>query len=147
MSTPENTPHVILVAFTVNAPDAQTAEHGLRHMLPRPGKTLKMRSTGSRSPIMNVAPVKFKVQVESWWIAEDDRHDGSDNDSAVFVHTGSQHEAWQILAAASLTGLHNEPVRHSPPIWEEQWDLPSDGFDASDIANAVRNWITNQQES
>lgn len=28
--------------------------------------------------------------VESWWFAEDDRYDGSDNDSAVFVPKGDQ---------------------------------------------------------
>jgi hypothetical protein len=28
--------------------------------------------------------------IDCWWIAEDDRHDGSDNDSAIFVPQGSQ---------------------------------------------------------
>lgn len=34
--------------------------------------------------------------VECWWVAEDDRTDGSDRDSAVFV-AGSQADAYNAL--------------------------------------------------
>jgi hypothetical protein len=41
--------------------------------------------------------------VESWWFAEDDRHDGSDLDSAVFVPMGEQAQwAEQVRAARDL---------------------------------------------
>ena len=39
--------------------------------------------------------------IESWWVAEDERHDGSDNESAVFVPAGiTQHEAERRLRLA-----------------------------------------------
>lgn len=41
--------------------------------------------------------------VESWWIAEDDRHDRSDCDSAVFVTPGKQQEARALLLKNNLT--------------------------------------------
>ena len=65
----------ILVAFNVLALTREGAEKYLLRRLPIPGGAL------------------------SWWIAEDDRHDGSDNDSAVFVPLGRQHEASTILSA------------------------------------------------
>lgn len=42
--------------------------------------------------------------VQAWWFAEDERYDGSDNDSAVFVPMGEQ-EAWaeQVRAARDVT--------------------------------------------
>jgi hypothetical protein len=44
---------------------------------------------------------------ECWWVAEDDRHDGSDNDSAVFVTMGMQPEASSALFQAGLTAPWN----------------------------------------
>lgn len=38
--------------------------------------------------------------IDCWWIAEDERHDGSDLDSAVFVPPGRQAEAQLLLARA-----------------------------------------------
>jgi len=63
MSQPE---HTILVAFTVYAPTREDAQHRLMRLLPQP----------SRDGIGTL---------DCWWIAEDDRIDGSDNDSAMFV--------------------------------------------------------------
>lgn len=37
--------------------------------------------------------------LESWWIAEDERYDGSDNDSAVFVPIGTQRAFSDMIAA------------------------------------------------
>lgn len=45
----------------------------------------------------------------SWWIAEDDRHDGSDNDSAVFVDVDAQQRAFDLLVRHGLTGTWNNP--------------------------------------
>lgn len=75
--------HVVLVAFTVNATDRESAQRALMRLLPRPG-------SGSF-----VGP----AVIDSWWIAEDDRIDGSDNDSAVFVPMGSQQAAVRSLSA------------------------------------------------
>ena len=47
--------------------------------------------------------------MECWWIAEDDRRDGSDNDSAVFVHPGKQMEAYRLLRLHQLTPVNNDP--------------------------------------
>lgn len=58
--------HIVLVAFCVHADDFADAQRRLMRTLPRPG------SGG----------------LDSWWIAEDKRIDGSDNDSAVFVPMG-----------------------------------------------------------
>jgi hypothetical protein len=65
--------HTILVAVTVYAPDRLAAQSKVMGLLPKPGVD----------------------GVDSWWIAEDDRMDGSDNDSAVFVPMGKQ-VVWQL---------------------------------------------------
>lgn len=61
----QSTEHVILVAVTVNSATRESALRGLEFYLPRPGAV-----------------------IEDWWIAEDERYDGSDNESAVFVPEG-----------------------------------------------------------
>lgn len=63
--------HTILVAFTVYAPDWTAAQLQLMRQLPSPNH-----------PGVD--------GIDSWWIAEDSRMDGSDNDSAVFVPMGRQ---------------------------------------------------------
>lgn len=75
--------HVILVALIVDPDitDRAAAHAAVQAALPRPG-------TGG---------------IEAWWVAEDDRRDGSDNDSAVFVNPGSQERAARVLRAAWLT--------------------------------------------
>lgn len=47
---------------------------------------------------------------DSWWIAEDERYDGSDNDSAVFVPKGSQ------TAFARLVADERGAVREAAPV-------------------------------
>lgn len=68
--------HTILVAFTVHAPTMEQAQARLMDRLPNP------ESDGH-------------AVIDSWWIAEDERYDGSDNDSAVFVPKGKQ-VVWQM---------------------------------------------------
>ena len=84
----EDTDHIILVAFSVSAPSRTAAHTALVYRLPRPQAT-------PTSPIL------------AWWVAEDDRHDGSDLDSAVFVEPGNQQLAYQHLVRLGLTGEHN----------------------------------------
>lgn len=64
--------HTILVAFTVHAPDWTAAQSALMQQLP------------------NCRDFPGVGGIDSWWIAEDSRIDGSDNDSAVFVPMGRQ---------------------------------------------------------
>lgn len=66
--------HVILVAFTVEAPSRENAQRLLFEELPTPGRP-----------------------ITSWWVAEDDRIDGSDNDSAVFCDRLRQGDAQKVL--------------------------------------------------
>ena len=49
------------------------------------------------------------VNIERWWIAEDDRFDGSENYSAVFVHKGMKKIAYNILEKLEMTGPWNLP--------------------------------------
>lgn len=70
------TEHTILVAFTVYAPTWEQAQARLMRQLPSPDH-----------PGVD--------GIDSWWIAEDERYDGSDNDSAVFVPKGKQ-VVWQM---------------------------------------------------
>lgn len=70
------TEHTILVAFTVYAPTWEQAQARLMRQLPSPDH-----------PGVD--------GIDSWWIAEDERYDGSDNDSAVFVPMGKQ-VVWQM---------------------------------------------------
>lgn len=91
--------HVILVAFSVEAPTREGAETVLLNELPRPGT----------ERVINLAlPSDARIAtIWSWWVAEDDRRDGSDNDSAVFVTPGNQHAASSLLHAAGMTPAHN----------------------------------------
>lgn len=89
----DTTEHVYLVAITIEGPETMTSEE-------------------SQKALMGLLPTPYgaswdNMQVSSWWIAEDDRLDGSDNDSAVFVHPGLQHSAGLLLHAADMTSEYN----------------------------------------
>ena len=47
--------------------------------------------------------------IHEWWVCEDDRRDGSDNDSAVFVPKGEQ-VRWTSI-------VHATPDGHQPRRW------------------------------
>lgn len=59
----DTTPHIILVAFTVNGESMKDAQGVLMDSL-----------TNIDHP-----------SVQEWWVAEDERYDGSDNSSAIFI--------------------------------------------------------------
>lgn len=87
--------HVILVAFQVTAETREEAENRLLMVLPRPAGL----------PRGSMPANDF---LECWWVAEDDRRDGSDNDSAIFVPPGYQQPFARAVAA--ITGTwHNVP--------------------------------------
>lgn len=71
--------HTFLVAFSVYGETREEAELALH------GELLEHPVSATDSPI------------ESWWVAEDDRRDGSDRDSAVFVAKGGQANASRLM--------------------------------------------------
>lgn len=97
--------HVFLVAVQVSVPDYMNrldAEREMRRMLPRPGDDL--RTAG---------------RIECWWVAEDDRDDGSDNDSAIFVSPGAQQAAYEVLRKCGFTPDCNDPSKtQGDTFWE-----------------------------
>lgn len=94
--------HVILAAFSVEAATREEAHAALQRRLPRPlAREREETITGEPSNLNITSPVT------SWWIAEDDRRDGSDNDSAVFVHPGMQQNAAAVLHTLGMTGRCN----------------------------------------
>lgn len=98
--------HVILVAFQVTADSREEAEQSLLMVLPRPKGLPRGDMPGHGF-------------LECWWVAEDDRHDGSDNDSAVFVHPGAARVASALLFKAGLTNGCNLITRPPAPQFEE----------------------------
>lgn len=78
---PATTNHVILVAVDIMATSRHEAMTHLMTML---------QSTGTLGP-------NHPHAMDSWWIAEDDRTDNSDNDSAVFVALGTQDDINALL--------------------------------------------------
>ncbi len=80
--------HVILLAVVVPAESRKDAEEYLHT---RPSLTPVSWDGTETSPV-----------IDSWWVAEDERYDGSDCDSAVFVKPGKQREAVAVLRRAGL---------------------------------------------
>lgn len=85
--------HVFLVGLQIAGNTRAEAETTLMAHLPRPN--------GHPNP----------SPVECWWVAEDDRNDRSDNDSAVWVDPGAQALAHTVLVALGMTGPWNKPTR------------------------------------
>lgn len=103
--TERETEHIILVAFDVSGTSRADAERRLTAMLPKPSDDNPPRG------------------LDSWWIAEDDRHDGSDNDSAVFVHPGAQADASALLYINGMTPGCNV-VGPKPTLFEFEREQP-----------------------
>lgn len=75
----------VLVSFCVRGDSDEDVQNLLMKSLPRPES-----DDGPENGI------------DCWWIAEDQRFDGSDNDSAVFVNMGKQQEAYKLLTEKGL---------------------------------------------
>jgi hypothetical protein len=107
--------HTITIAVTVEADSAIKAHDQVAAAL---------RGSDTIDPARNLNGIT------SWWVAEDQRIDGSDNDSAVFVHPGAQRQAVQVLAALGLTdgcNLTQGVDRPAVCYWER-----------ADVTDAVR---------
>lgn len=110
--------HTILVAMQIHASDRADAHEVAQVLMPRPGTRLQN------------APFPDTGYIEAWWVAEDDRRDGSDNDSAVFVAPGFQQRASRVLFAAGLTAscnLVDDTARSGQFVGEDSSTWPLDG--------------------
>ena len=109
--------HTFLVAVNIEGDiNRAQAENGLMRMMPRPGQTAWVPND----------PESALSTVECWWIAEDDRTDRSDNDSAVFVTPGFQKAAYDLLHDRELTPDCNDPERGGRTL-DAIWEPPGDG--------------------
>lgn len=80
---------VLLVAFDVSGQNKRDVHRWLHAQMPKPSLSYDPRETAF---------------LDSWWIANDDRFDGSDCDSAVFVTKGNQEQARITLRSVGLVG-------------------------------------------
>lgn len=104
--------HVILVAFQVRAGDEGLENESRADVMGSLMEGLKELGPLGTDNVFGV---------ECWWVAEDDRTDGSDNDSAVFVHPGKQKDAVSILHDHGCTAECNlnQGVNTEDNPWEE----------------------------
>lgn len=77
---------VLMVAFDLTGPSAHNVHQWLQDNMPEPGEH------GDAG----------EIYLDSWWVANDLRFDGSDTDSAVFVAKGNQMEARALLSEHGL---------------------------------------------
>lgn len=112
-STQDDPEHTILVAFTVDAPDWEQANRQLMSALPHV-EDLYDGPSG----------------ITSWWVAEDVRFDGSDNDSASFV-PGSGAANWPANSRRRHKANHGGPAY----VGGDERDQPTPSRD--DILGAI----------
>lgn len=78
-SSTEGFHDVLMVAFDITGRTAEQVHKWLQAQMPTPDS------------------YPNDVSLDSWWVANDERFDRSDNDSAVFVHKGYQEQARHLL--------------------------------------------------
>lgn len=83
---------VVMVAFDLKGDNIEDAHNWLMDNLPEPG------THGD----------KGEIYLDSWWVANDERFDRSDCDSAVFVTMGNQKEAREVLWKAGLSSEYGQ---------------------------------------
>lgn len=76
---------VLMVAFDISGPSAEKTHAWLQEQMP------------DLSDEFIEAANKRGIQLDSWWVANDERFDFSDQDSAVFVAKGLQSQARELL--------------------------------------------------
>jgi hypothetical protein len=78
---------VLMVAFDLRGSNAKSVHEWLHEQMPKPG----------------IHPGhSADIDLDSWWVANDQRFDRSDCDSAVFVTPGCQEEARKLLRGHGL---------------------------------------------
>lgn len=80
---------VLMVAFDLKGRSARDVHEWLQSVMPGGDSTYKSLNHGD-------------IHLDSWWVANDERFDRSDCDSAVFVSKGNQRVARQLLRDAGL---------------------------------------------
>lgn len=80
---------VLMVAFDLKGTSAGLVHEWLHNQMPKPG--------------MHSDDIGKDIDLDSWWVANDERFDGSDTDSAVFVAKGNQKKAREVLWEAGLS--------------------------------------------
>lgn len=113
------TEHVFLVALQVQGETREQAETTLMQHLP------------------TVTGDTVDKSIVCWWVAEDDRHDRSDNDSAVFVHTGAQTLAVELLRSVGLTGSWNTRVREGGQFAGGSFEQPAHDMNRYEMARTI----------
>lgn len=83
---------VVMIAFDVEGSNIEDVHNWLMDQMPEPG------THGDAG----------EINFDSWWVANDDRFDGSDCDSAVFVAPGKQKEARKVLWQAGLSSEYGQ---------------------------------------
>lgn len=78
---------VLMVAFDVKGVSPEDVHEWLMDQMPEPG----------------IHGDAGEIEFDSWWVANDQRFDRSDCDSAVFCAMGAQNEARKVLAEAGLS--------------------------------------------
>lgn len=78
---------VLMVAFDIVGPNKEAVHQWLQDQMPETGDHPVGYIKGERSKNINL---------DSWWIADDDAY--GDQDSAIFVPKGQQHECRELLA-------------------------------------------------
>ena len=81
---------VLMVAFDISGPNTQLVHEWLASQMPSAGDHQYGYIKGD------------PINIDAWWIANDERFDGSDTDSAVFVSKGNQEAARQLLREHGL---------------------------------------------
>lgn len=87
MHNPSRYHDVLMVAFDVTGKDPEHVHEWLHDQMPEGDA---FHGGG-------------EIYLDSWWVANDERFDRSDCDSAVFCAKGKQKEARQVLAARGLS--------------------------------------------
>jgi len=80
---------VIMVAFDLRGRSAKDVHYWLQERMPNGDSDYEDGNRG-------------EIRLDSWWVANDERFDGSDCDSAVFVSMGKQAEARALLRQHGL---------------------------------------------
>jgi len=80
---------VLMVAFDLRGRSAEDVHYWLQERMPHGDSEYEDANRG-------------EIRLDSWWVANDERFDGSDCDSAVFVSMGNQKAARALLRANGL---------------------------------------------